>query len=69
MFKLISGVTVEERDVVHNDKIVKSSCLVASIVMTDNGSCGYTGELRIVVGDINVARKLQDVLEAKLSEA
>ena len=68
-FDLADGVTVEEREVVHNGKIIKSVCLVARIGMTaDDYSCGFVGNLIVVVGDINVARKLQDVLEAKLRD-
>lgn len=68
MFSLIDGVTVEERDVIHNGKIIRSVCLIARIAMSaEDSSCGYAGELRVVVGDIHIARKLQDVLESKLA--
>ena len=68
MFTLTKGVTIEDREVVHKGKIVTSCCLIAGVVITDDdASCGYSGELRVVVGDIHVARKLQHVLDAKLA--
>lgn len=66
-FSLVTGVTVEEREVIHKGKIIKSVCLIAKISMADEDErCGYTGELRVVIGDIKVARNLQLILEEKL---
>lgn len=60
-------VTIEDRDLTYNGKIVTSPCLIARVAISSHdGSCGYVGELRVDVGDINVARKLESVLEEKL---
>lgn len=53
-------VSVEERDVVYKGQIVKSSCLVFDFKMAaEDGLSGFVGEGFIVVGDIEVARRLQ----------
>lgn len=61
-------VTIEQRLVVNNGKIINMSCLVLSVSVASRDSlCGYVGEF-VAACEIGTARKLQSVLEDALLE-
>jgi hypothetical protein len=69
MSVVFGSITVETRPVAYKGKVMDSVCLVIPIKVADHyGLCGFLGTMEMFVGDIDVARKLQNEMERALAK-